>query len=500
MSAISTAARRQAPSGSELRLLLAAVGLGLGGGLFSGCATNSTQAVSGDADTDPSTTGELRPGLLDTGPVDRVTLDIQEGIEAHIREQTRLGGGTFALMDDEAGRTLQLKLVRIHKEYLAKLGPTRHFACVDLATSEGDVYDVDFFLEGEPGSMVVTETTIHKRNGQPRYVWEQEEDKTWIRVAAEGAPPELLGVIHGQDAFEFVYRATLPELAGDARMWVPLATSDAYQTVSLLAIDAPGKQEVLFDKDYGNKVLYLELDQADGNRDVVIHYAVERFEKPVYPEREVDRSQYLDSERLVPLTPQFQEIAASVTEGMQGDLERARALYDHVIDHLRYAKVGTGYGKGDAVFACDSGGGNCTDYHSYFIALARCVGIPARFAIGASIPSSRDEGGINGYHCWAEFYTEGRWWPVDISEADKCSSLSTFYFGHHPANRLELSRGRDLVVEPGPASGPINFLAYPVLEVGGETVKTKIDFSFRRDGARLSALKRQARGESDSQS
>ena len=159
---------------------------------------------------------------------------------------------------------------------------------------------------------------------------------------------------------------------------------------------------------------------------------------------------------------------------------RARALYDHVIDRMRYAKSGAGWGKGDAVFACVARNGNCTDFHSYFIALARAVGIPARFAIGATIPSSRDAGGVNGYHCWAEFYTDGKWWPVDISEADKCSSLATYYFGHQPAKRVEFSRGRDLVVEPGPASGPINFLAYPVLEIDGKPTETKIEFSFDR--------------------
>jgi hypothetical protein len=69
---------------------------------------------------------------------------------------------------------------------------------------------------------------------------------------------------------------------------------------------------------------------------------------------------------------------------------------------------------------------------------------------------------------------------VDISEGDKYSTLATYYFGHHPANRFELSRGRDLVVEPGPASGPINFLAYPVLEIGGKPVKVRVEFSFTR--------------------
>jgi len=35
-------------------------------------------------------------------------------------------------------------------------------------------------------------------------------------------------------------------------------------------------------------------------------------------------------------------------------------------------------------------------------------------------------------------------------------------------------------VEPGPVSGPINFLAYPVLEIGGKPTKAKVEFSFKR--------------------
>ena len=118
--------------------------------------------------------------------------------------------------------------------------------------------------------------------------------------------------------------------------------------------------------------------------------------------------------------------------------------------------------------------------HMDFMALSRSVDMPSRFEIGVAIPSERDEGGIDGYHCWAEFYADGRWWPVDISEGDKYSNLATYYFGHVPANRLTLSRGRDLVVEPGPESGAINSLAYPLLEVSGRQVQTRTEFLFRR--------------------
>ena len=116
------------------------------------------------------------------------------------------------------------------------------------------------------------------------------------------------------------------------------------------------------------------------------------------------------------------------------------------------------------------------DMHYYGIyALARAAGIPARFAIGAAIPSARDDGGISGYHCWAEFNAEGKWWPVDISEADKYSSLATYYFGHHPANRIELSRGRDLQVNPGPQEGPINFIAFLISSTPNPPVRSIMD-------------------------
>ncbi|MDP6693452.1 MAG: hypothetical protein QF444_03915, partial [Phycisphaerales bacterium] len=75
-----------------------------------------------------------------------ITEDIQAGIEKHIKEQTRQNGGYFPLQFD--GKDMKLKLVRVHTEYLANLGPKRHFACVDLASTDGNVYDVDFFLSG----------------------------------------------------------------------------------------------------------------------------------------------------------------------------------------------------------------------------------------------------------------------------------------------------------------------------------------------------------------
>ena len=436
-----------------------------------------TFVLAGVVFATPGSTDEENCTTLDTIP-NVVTTDIKAGIEKHIEELSEANGGFFPIAFD--GKQMKLKLVRVHMEYLANLGPRRHFACVDLASEDGNVYDVDFFLEGDPGNMTVTETTVHKLNGRPFYLWREQEDGVWVHVEADDASRELLGVKEGDDAFEFTYQATLPTMAEPAKMWIPIPTDDQFQEITMNRIEIPGEHQILTEEKFGNQILYVELQPEDSGKTMVLHFDVKRQEKAVFVD-DTKPELYLLAETMVPLNEKFKTIARNALKDKNGgDLVRARALYDHTIDSMKYAKFGSGWGQGNANFACDSARGNCTDYHSYFIALCRASNIPARFAIGAAVPSSRDNGGVNGYHCWAEFYAEGKWWPVDISEADKYTSLSTYYFGHNPANRVEFSRGRDLVVEPGPESGPINFLAYPLLEVGGVPVKVKPQFGFQR--------------------
>jgi transglutaminase-like putative cysteine protease len=412
---------------------------------------------------------------------------IEQTIEKHINSETRTGGGFFRL--PFKGRELDLKLLRVHTEYLADVGGGVQVACVDLVGTDGPVYDVDFFMKGLPGPASVTDTMVHKIDGQPIYAWDQKHGGTWGRVPVSGAPDRLLGVIRGEDQFEFAYRVKVPALSAPAKLWLPIAQSDRAQTVRMDGISAPASRRELAERAHGNKVLFVPLAPEDGGSTIEVRYQVKRLEKMSYAAADTNPKGYLAPERLVPTTDTIRKQAQDVTRGKTTDLERARALYDYVIKQLRYAKVGTGWGNGDAVYACDAKTGNCTDFHAYFIALARSVGIPARFAVGAAIPSERDGGVIDGYHCWAEFYADGKWWPVDASEGDKNPSLATYYFGHHPANRIELSRGRDLVVDPGPADGPINFLAHPVLEVDGKPVKIKAEFSFQRERPAASAAK-----------
>lgn len=413
--------------------------------------------------------------------VEKISIaEIEAGIKDFIAQKTAENGGFFPVKDEN--HDLKMKLVRVHTEYLSNLGSSRHFACVDLVDESGEVFDVDFFMEGKPGSMKVTETTVHKLNGKPFYSWKQnKEDKTWYRVPLEQSNNSLLGVVEGRDTFEFYYSVQVPDLDGHAKIWIPIAESDDFQEVKILSIDLPGNHRNLEEKVNDNTILFMDLGPEDSGKSIDISYSVDRKEKGPYEAPAPDPEVFLASNILMPKGGRFEEIAKEALGPKIRDshLIQARALYDYIIDNMRYMKFGD-FGRGDSNYACDSKTGNCTEFHSFFISLARSVNIPARFAIGASIPSDRNEGGIDGYHCWAEFYADGRWWPVDISEANKYTALATYYFGRHPANRIELSRGRDLVVSPGPAAGPINFLAYPYLEIDGKEVKAQSTFSFQR--------------------
>ena len=286
-------------------------------------------------------------------------------------------------------------------------------------------------------------------------------------------------IVRGTDHFKLVYEMTLPKITAKGTLWIPLAGTDAFQKIQKRAIISPAPWHKTRDASGENEILVLQPAPADSGKRITIHYQITRKEKKTHAESG-NPALHLKAEKLVPLNPRFTVIAKRITAKAADDHARGKALYDHVLAHMRYDKTGKGWGRGDALHACDTQTGNCTDFHAYFIALCRAANIPARFAIGFTIPRNRDAGAIGGYHCWAEFFANGKWIPVDISEADKHPELAKYYFGHHPANRLELSRGRDISVTPMPKSGPFNYFFGPHLEVNGNAVPVKATFKFER--------------------
>ena len=179
---------------------------------------------------------------------------------------------------------------------------------------------------------------------------------------------------------------------------------------------------------------------------------------------------FLKERGLVIIDDRIKEIAKKVTNNISEPIEKAKALYNYVFTHVDYDTSIPGWGKGDVEYVCDVGKGNCTDFHSLFIALSRAAGIPARFQIGYPIPSNEIKGELlKPYHCWAEFFIEGKVWiPVDISEAWKYPDKADYYFGNLNENRILISTGRNIHLSPIILPNQIvNYFITPCVEVNG---------------------------------
>ncbi len=200
--------------------------------------------------------------------------------------------------------------------------------------------------------------------------------------------------VSAQDSrhFTFHYAFTVNNVpAGEkVRIWFPMAHSDSFQEVKVVSATGDLPLKKTHESRFGNEIYYAETSKAQGS---TLHFEVvydvvrrERLtlgmEVPHLAEVQLssrERKEYLAPDKLVPITGLPAELAAKVTEGKSTPLLKARAIYDYVFDNMKYDKTGTGWGRGDVLYACDAKKGNCTDFHSLFISMARSQGIPARF-------------------------------------------------------------------------------------------------------------------------
>jgi transglutaminase-like putative cysteine protease len=282
--------------------------------------------------------------------------------------------------------------------------------------------------------------------------------------------------------FTFHYAFTVKDVpAGEnVRVWFPAAHSDPYQEVRVVSATGDLSLKKTHESRFGNEIYYAESSKAKaGDLHFEVVYDIVRHEHLslglVRPRLEnaalskKDSEQYLAADKLVPITGLPAELAVKVTSGKTSQLDKARAIYNYVFETLRYDKTGTGWGHGDVLWACDSKRGNCTDFHSLFIAMARSQDIPARFEIGFPLPADKASSDIAGYHCWAEFFNpQNGWIPVDISEAWKHPVKKDYFFGAHDTDRVQFSVGRDLKLNPPQAREPLNYFVYPYVEVAGK--------------------------------
>lgn len=297
-------------------------------------------------------------------------------------------------------------------------------------------------------------------------------------------------------SFTFTYVthvSTIPPGTHQLRIWLPLPYEERSQAVSDLKIESPVRFKIEHEKEYGNRYAYfvVEPDDVKGPFEIRLTFHAQRFEHrvalimtddpPAQPL--VSPARFLLPDRLVPINGEIAQLSGRQTEGATEPVDKARRLYNYVVSTMHYDHDGTGWGRGDAVWACENKHGNCTDFHSLFIAMARAAGIPARFEIGFSLPTGVSQGVIGGYHCWAEFYVQGIGWiPVDASEASKNKEMSDYFFGTTDQNRVMFTLGRDIRLKPGQKGDLLNYFVYPYAELDGKPFDgLKNEFSFRDD-------------------
>jgi transglutaminase-like putative cysteine protease len=274
-------------------------------------------------------------------------------------------------------------------------------------------------------------------------------------------------------SFVLAGSAAVDQVPPDAKrldVWLPVPASDEFQRISDLVVECPAAHELQTEREYGNRVLHAWTEPA-APLAIKISFRCTRLEQhcsahsATQPE---PPSRLTQADKLGIIDDEVRAMADRITAGRKSTADRARAIYEYVVDHMSYDKEAPGWGRGDTLRACRLAKGNCTDFHSLFISLARAQGIPCRFDIGFQIPSGRHQTPIEGYHCWAEYWSrEEGWVPVDASEASKHPDRRAFYLGSLDQNRIRMSTGRDLRL-PGMHGEPLNYFVFPYGEVDGK--------------------------------
>jgi transglutaminase-like putative cysteine protease len=278
----------------------------------------------------------------------------------------------------------------------------------------------------------------------------------------------------------------LPANASVVKVWIPYPVNTPYQDVVPIYLNDKSLAAINVESKYKNQLLYYVIKKpASSEVKLSQSYKIDRYEfsKGKWGDHNQSRGmknleKYLKENKFVILNPEIRKIAREITRGKKADVEKARAIYNYVYENMSYDKQAPGWGEGNVERACTIKRGNCTDFHSLFMALAMASKIPAKFVVGFMMPHDSKQR-IESYHCWAEFYSKKYGWaPVDVSEARKNKNKRDYYFMNVDSDRVEFSWGRDIVLEPPQKSPSINYFIYPYVEVDGKKFDN-VDTSFQ---------------------
>ena len=172
-------------------------------------------------------------------------------------------------------------------------------------------------------------------------------------------------------------------------------------------------------------------------------------------------------------------------------MDKARAIYEWVVDHTFRNPKTRGCGLGDIRFMLETGdlSGKCADLNTLYVGLARAAGLPAPDVYGIRVAKSqlgfKSLGASSEYvtkaqHCRGEVYLDGYGWiPVDPADVRKVvleepsgnHSLDDAIvrqargrlFGSWEMNWMAYNFAHDVAL-PGSDGDPVAFLMYPQAE------------------------------------
>ena len=307
----------------------------------------------------------------------------------------------------------------------------------------------------------------------------------------------------GWRTFELTTRLEITGADGVTRAWVPLPlmTDVEYQRRLGDAWESSGPEPRLWrDDKYDAGVLCAEWP-AEAKAPVV--KVVSRFatrdravdlagSPPAAAEAPAVLKACLEPTRLIPTDGIVRKTAGEIVQGKATDLEKARAIYEWIVENtFRDPKVrGCGLGDIRGMLETRDLGGKCADINALFVGLARAAGIPAREVFGLRVAESKEFKSLGrtgdvtkAQHCRAEFYDARLGWvPVDPADVRKVvleepppgrtlddavvRKARGKLFGAWEMNYVAYNRGHDLSL-PGATSGSRPFFMYPEAETAG---------------------------------
>lgn len=317
------------------------------------------------------------------------------------------------------------------------------------------------------------------------------------RLFAEEALPNE----NGWRTYEVVTRVEILKPSGQTRIWlpVPLTTRTPFQKTLANRFTAEGGVAKLV-KNKTDGLAVVTAEYPAGAKPVLVltsrvatkNYAVDL--SAAGKARATDRSDlehFLQPTKFLPTDGIVRETATEITRGANTDLEKARAIYEWIVENTVRNPKTRGCGTGDIRFMLESKdfSGKCADLNALFVGLSRASGLPARDAYGIRVAKSElgykslgasSENVTKAQHCRAEVYLESYGWvPVDPADVrkvileeppgnrpiddDMVKKARARLFGSWEMNWVAYNFAHDVAL-PGSTGAPVGFLMYPQAE------------------------------------